>query len=434
MTIVLGFLEFDEFNDRDSQSVNPVGEASQSSKTFGLDIDPYVYDTATLHVGKFDGITAPQRAVKDAVLADIMPLLANLRTLAPSGTMLTNVKAILEVGGILVVNAVAATVILNPKDSKQYPASISFSYVKDGAVNWDFQIWLADASYRQEYMGVHYRVLPPLANMDLVYNNFGQARVEIQNNSSLESVATRTATFNGNSVYTSTSVIYMTLVNPSNANDFISAPFIILNNGLAGINYADQVTAIMDAVIDDSTHSGGDWEDVIPETRPTTRWLFIPDYENVAIVNGGVSHMSSATPLSIDRSTTLVNKYWPSIVADKTLPTTLEYAAYLPMLYLSAGLYGICDPGSVSGFVKFKDEFPQYMTFDVNNPAIAMLEPNTRTLIQRMDGALRYANMYVPGMVMPAGYSVETFDGRQYVKVGTDRMIVLVMTKASFLA
>lgn len=437
MAIIQGFLNINAFIDNALNVTNPIGESTPYCHTASKDPKFYSKNDTTLTVYSRTDVTTVQEASFAAVLSDVMDVLSMMPTIIDdvNGDFTGIELHPLVAGNLDIVSHPDNTdFIFNHMDGNNWPDSLSFRYVKHGAVNWEFKVWFNHDSFIENYLPISFSVLPAIDDIDKYFSNYPAAKIETIANKNLNTYSQRVVNFTGTDVYTGSNLVNLTIVNPNSSSESVDATFTVFHNGFSEVTPDELLNIVMDWIHDNSTNLPADWEDIIPESTVNNIWYVVPMYDQIAVNSPAHSGPLYSSTLNISDLPfdLMMNKYWPNLITERTFGQVKDRTAFLTILYKSAGMILTPDPENADGWSNFKNLYPDYMTINVNDHNINQLVPATRDFIVALDGVFRAADNHTGVDPLPAGMTPATFNGRTYVRKRYARATIMVMTRQSF--
>jgi len=184
-------------------------------------------------------------------------------------TELPNQIAQLEVGDVMTQNG------------KSLPQWISYV---EAATGNQFYIWLCDEAFRQQYDGYNIIVVPPLPHIDALlypFNTVANLIVE----EPVDLLMRRAEDAKQSRPETYTRVYRFDRIDPTNPTRRIETLWPILIYGDAGDNIDSIKDAIIDYILQHTSHTRSQWEAIYPEIFKRTEFIVLPRWDKIAAPN-----------------------------------------------------------------------------------------------------------------------------------------------------
>lgn len=437
MATLSGFLSINAFIDNANLQNSPIGEQSTFTKTFSN--DPQVYFGSNIELSMYDlkDLTVGQQGNLDVVMAAVVAALNNMENLSDdiNLTLEERVASLIEATADLTLVSIGPAVLHSPS-SKNFPSSITFEYTAGGATGWTYNIWLSDSYFKDEYLPITYSVIPPIDNLNLFFQAFSAASTEATANKDVSVMMGRAETYLNGNVPTGYMPITLTVLNPSNTQQYVDATFLVAYNGYAGRTTEGAYEAILEYLVDNSGPSYDEqaWLGIIPALQPVETFYFVPMWGNKAVDSQVLSYpllspVIDLTPAYIEG---VANTYFAPFVGAQTLAAVVAKMNFTVSLTKSAGMFIVADPDNQLGWNMFLEQFPDYMVIPSTDHNIGQISITTRNVINALVDLVIKAQTFTVGDTVNAPYSVETMGGFRYYTKQVGATVLRVLTRESY--
>ena len=436
------FVNINAFTDNTLDNTAPLGELSPNTRTFSTaktEIASKDYDTISLTVfhNADNGVKILNLPVDNVgvsfgeyILPIMSDIVANLGNDTISDFINNNYSVGNTIGNEVLTylessNAITA-VAGNPAITYSLPGYVKFAITIGNDVV-DVTVYFSEAVMALNYKPYEIRLIPPIPNiLDLdttsvdVLNILTTYGVEDQIN----------AQENARGDDPSTKVVPLKLkwVDLNN-NNIVYLTWVLVVYGQEGLRIENQLEAIRNYLVTNSTIDISVWIQHFPELALTTVVTIIPIWDNPALpAVTGPAYVYSPTTTALS----LTNLYSKLITPNTPLGLEdwIEYnvIGYKSISFIAVGLSLTNSP------IRFSDLYPDYSIIPINDLNINRLQARTRDAIIAIEEGLRYAEQAnTVGIINPNYVKVDD-GGILYVTYTVDNVVHRIVTRESYSA
>lgn len=272
------------------------------------------------------------------------------------------------------------------------------------------KIWFSDTAFTAQYDGFDIVVIPPLDNIDDMFlpANVVQAKVNLRTISdTIDAIQTAKAknpeTVIRTEIYAYKNVNYPDVTFPTTWS--------LLIYGIAGDNVDSVKDAIIEHILDNSTHTRDDWTALLPDLFKRTEFIVLPRWDKFAIPDMSVQEGVYSPIMNLKECVTFAK----SKITAFTASHIETYLTVHPSTYRSVSLLTIGNPENKDSLFKVSDVFADYIdvgtaSTDFNRQAAA-----TRDWSSLMEALVIAAESMTEFSDLPIGMRRLTRDGILYV-------------------
>lgn len=438
MAKLSGFLSIHSFIDNTTNQDSVIGEQSSFTKTFSNDPQLFHESNVALTLYNLKDLTSAQESQFETVCAAVATALNDIQNVSDDpqgGTLEDRVRTNVEASGDLTLVSIGSGVYHAGTD-KDFPDYIQVEYTAGGATGWTFDVWLSNTAFKAEYLPIVYTVIPPIDDLNLIWNSFVAAQTEAADNKDLQTTIERAEQYLAGNIPTGYYPVTLTVFNPNNTSQYFEGVFNVAYNGFAGKDIEGVYQAILDYVIANSSASydSEEWQVVIPALQPTESFYVVPMWGNKAVENQALSYpmLSPVVATSPSVFTDVASTYFSGFVSAEGQSAVLDKMVFTVSLTKSAGIFILADPGNQLGWNSFLDKFPDYMVIPVNDHNIGQLALPTRQIMNALSDLMIRAQAFTVGDTVNSPYAIESMGGYRYMTYRSGSTVLKVMTRESY--
>lgn len=290
------------------------------------------------------------------------------------------------------------------------------------------KVWLASDSFLNQFDDFEILVVPPLVPIDQFFGDYNAVKALVAAITWPDLVSRLEETKAG---YPET-LIRSDSFDWVDANDrtkTISTDWTTVIYGAAGNNIDNIKTAIVDYILNNSTHTRDEWAVIFPDIFQSTEFIITPMWNNYAIPNQVlVTGLYSSTVNFVDAEAIAVVTAKGTGYTEEFVKSVLSAVA---STYKSLQLLAVGGPNNRDGVNKFYDEWPDYMAIPTTNTDFGRMSKDTRAFIAQLTEQLMYAETMTPDTSVPLNYSRMQRDGVYYIVRSYGKVQYLVVLKYS---
>lgn len=424
-----GFFTYSPLVDNTRDEVALFGELSSDSLTYAKDKTYHTNDAApqtTLVVfdSREDDTYAPvpstfavtaltvgqwllDRAVSGTLSSDPADILRNLQAEFSSLIQDINCGNILTEGDITL------------------PEWISFDGVGADA-DKTVSVWLSDESFQRQYTGYHIEVVPPIWPLDDFFRDPIEVKTLLSDYDLVEKINEVQST-RGEYPYTQLLARRYDYVDPMGIVSNEPSNWLVVIYGQAGNNPDLLRNALIDYILENSTHSREEWTEILPDLFLTTEFIITPFWTHYGVPNrelqAGIYSPTVKPSVVVDllKQTTQGPKYTPEWIAQEYEVSNLIYKS------LAFGVVG--NPQNRDGITSFYEKFEDYLIVTNDSSDFNRMSVRTQEFFMLLGDAIRVAENLTPMATIPVGMATLTRNGVEYVSFRYENVTYLMVGK-----
>lgn len=431
MTIVAkGFVTVNAYVNNTPGQVSLLGELSTWSRTYSkekgeyLDDDVPGYKLTTFKVA--DSVTniqqvlpAPMsRLALQLVSAAISYATSHIRpydSLDFKNTLLTTFFQ--RVGNLEIGNFI-------DNGSLALPEWISWNSLESN--NAFMKIWLSDAAFQDQYDEYEIIVIPPIELIDHLFGDYNTAWGEVQARS-LSQLSDKIMVTKGDNPETYLRMMDYDFYNKLNLNQKNKTTWTALVYGKVGDNIDSIKDAIVEFVLDHSSHIKSDWEIILPDIFKRTEFVLLPRWDKLSIPNlGNLSNLYSSmlNPAEcITFAKNAVSFYSPQFVEANT--------TVFPYDYKALSIVSVNGNTNLAGFETLNGLFPDYIPVPTTSMDFNRMQLKTRDWMLFLQQLLIIAETATSYSSVPLFARKQNRSGIMYISGMFDNVNYLVAAKSN---
>lgn len=420
--MIYGFYEIKGFLGNIPNSPNPIGEISSVALTYSKTIKEYPTANGVLHVFDVGTLTSGQSTNLNSSCSNVAALLNGIPGYnSTPGTLLLDIETALTNAAT---NVTIGASILNPIDSTNYPAWVSFT-ITENSQSYTFMIWLSNNDFLNNYPLGNIQLIFPISNLADLYNNFTTSKATV-NALSLTDFVNLGSNISG--VITNTTSFTVLVQETTDSTQTFQFPvYVAYNGGPIYCNHNNYFQAFVNAVLASSTLTLSQWLAAIPSLVPVNTFLIVVNWQNTAVSNGSLANPICSPTIPVVDASPLASTYFP----DYTLGQVSGFLDYTCAMYKSVGLYILPLLGNADGRLTWSAKFPDYFLVGLTDVNLGQMSVLTQTMASTLNSLIAFAETYVTGVTLPSGVSVLTRGNKTYVCQTVNSVQMCVLTRAS---
>lgn len=288
MIKVKGFLSISKYYNNISGQVNKLFELSSYSLSFSRNVQVlssenykqntlYVFSsindilnsTVNLNSNSNDNVSKVSQAFIDYSLSNIRPFTKDkVRTYVQN--FLADTITNLLIGELV--------------DDGNFSLPEWFSFLMNDGTGISYKIWLSDSSFRNQYDEYEMVIVPPISNIDNLFNAWNVVTDQL-NATSVTEFLDIIETNKSSIPSTYTRILSYDLYNKLNPTVKVNTNWGIIIYGNAGDNMDVIKNNLVEYVSNNSSVSQTEWEAIIPGIFRRTEFIIIPRWDKISIEN-----------------------------------------------------------------------------------------------------------------------------------------------------
>ena len=190
------------------------------------------------------------------------------------------------------------------------------------------KIWFADDSFRRQYSGYDILIVPAVETLDDLFGSRSAVQTLLTARSVtqlLKLVETGATAAAPNTPYNVTVAQEYDWVDRADTSYTINSVWVVAIWGAAGNNPDVIRGELVDYILDRTTHSRTEWEEILPDLFISTEFLIVPNWDQYALPNKTLQAGIYSPSLKLSEGLALAKKGMPTY-ADAHLNSYLRYA------------------------------------------------------------------------------------------------------------
>lgn len=288
------------------------------------------------------------------------------------------------------------------------------------------KIWLADASFQNQYDDYEIVVIPPFDHLDNFFMPASDVKTYLAAFSPIDVMNRIQAAKNGTPETIVMAEVY-NYMDPNNTATLLPSTWNLLIYGNAGNNIDVIQNTLVNYVLANSAHQIADWAIIMPDLFKHTEFTIVPDWNNYAIPDRTLQSGIYSPTINITKALSLMG-----IVANTyPQPHINSYAAISGHPYKSLGFIVVGSPNNRNNWFNFTDVFADYLALASTSPDFNRMSASTQAWATMFANMLVGAETLTPYSAVPAGMSKLTRNGILYLVSTFQNITYLVAAKST---
>lgn len=433
-----GFVPITSFSDNTEGKTAIIGELSSLSRSFSRDVNFLRVPTAPdVSLGVFkntrDGNVVTPEVVFYTLLLDVSQWLF---TQSISGELPKDVNVLLQNLNATFTSRAKFTDVGEIVSNGRYwfPSYITCSALEaDGSEdNW-LKVWYTDDAFRREYDLFEHVVTPP-PSFDNIDDFFLPADTVIARIKGIDSELTNKQNnkYRGDFPETKLVTTNYDFVSPLDPEDTYPVPWSVFIYGLAGISSDAIRDSIVDYILENSSHSRDEWEQIFPDLFTPTEFYIIPYWDRYSLPDNQLiaGFYSPIIPLKSQLAT--AKKYAYGV--EYTDAHLQAHLAVVGNLYRSMQFLTVGNPKNRNAPLEFGALWPKYAMISTTSLDFGRIPPETREFMMLLTTLLQTAEKATPFSAIPDGMTRIVRNDVYYMTVVHAKVQYVVPIKQNFVS
>lgn len=289
------------------------------------------------------------------------------------------------------------------------------------------KIWFSDVAFRNEFPEYEIVVVPPIENLDDFFLALAPVTALIDAYTRplmMEKIAEAIGIHPPTLVKTYMYDWYDNLDPPN----ILPTPWTVVIYGMAGDNYDLIVEAIRQYILDNSTHTQSEWEEVFPDIFKTTEFIITPMWNRYSIPN----------------MTLQAGVYSPMVNFNQDIDEVLLTMAPMPephvrlhimsglFMYKSLSFYVCGSQNNRDNLFDFTDVFPDYVAVSTDSLDFGKMSAKTQAWVIFILDLVKKAEEMTSSSSIPFNATRIVRGGIMYIAAFYDNIQYLITAKQYF--
>lgn len=428
--IVKGFMTVNAFVNNIPGVVAVLGELSTFSRTFSKEKGEYLsasvpgYRLTTFNVREQS--TGVEQELSQALAQQTIDVVANCVAYATSHIRPYDS---LDFKNTILTNFFQRVTNLQFGDFRDngttaLPDWLSWTSADNG--NAIVKIWLADIAFQDQYDDYTIEVIPPIEPVDRFYDDYNIA-LNVINARTSSQLSDKIQAIKGEHPETFIRMQDFNYYNSLNLAQRNKTLWATLIYGKVGDNIDNIKDAIVEYVLENSTHSKAEWEVILPDVFKRTEFILLPRWDLISIENlGNLSNLysSAISPTeAISFAKTNVPAYPPEFIENNI--------TVFPYDYKALSIIAVNGATNVDGSERLFDLFPDYIPVSTTSSDFNRMQLKTRDWLIFLQQLLLIAETATQFTSVPLIARKQYRDGLLYISGMFDNINYLVAAKSN---
>lgn len=300
------------------------------------------------------------------------------------------------------------------------PEWVSFtSLLGDGAV---VKVWLSDNAFQEQFDEYEITVVPPIVPLDTFFSAPGIVKAALDARTK-SMMFTQIQDAAGKDPYTM--VRYMGFnYTPQNSTP-VSTDWAVLIYGANGDNIDAIKDAIVEYIINNSTHSRGEWEVILPDLFKRTEFVMIPRWDKMAIPDFSIEqgiYSSLSDPVEIIAAAQKYVPFYDSTYVQNNITV-------LPHVYRTISILVVNGSSNIDTKKSFSKLFSDYIPVATSSTDFNRQSEFTRTWALKIMDMLLMAETMDENTSVGVSFRKVKRNGQLWLSLIYDNVQYLMMPK-----
>lgn len=303
------------------------------------------------------------------------------------------------------------------------PEWISWTMLAD---NTEIKIWLSDIAFREQYDNYEIVIIPPIEPVDALFNNYAETIITLADKT-LEELNEEIQLVKDVNPETYFRINTFNLINSLNDTQSYPTVWGILIYGKAGDNIDSIKDAVVEYILERSSHTRAEWEVLMPDLFKRTEFIFLPRWDKVSIPNLTIASELYGNMIKPSEAIQFAKNYLDFL--DDTFINNNIYL--MPYDYKAIMLVALNGVNNVPGKQKLDELYPDYIPVSSTTLDFGRMQPATQNFVLRLGELLVAAETVTAYSSVAGGFRKITREGKLYVSSVLDNVNYLVAAKSN---
>lgn len=289
----------------------------------------------------------------------------------------------------------------------------------------EVRIWHHDEAFQNQYSFYEIVTVAPLDNIDQFFSRYSDVSAQI-NALSITAVMERIQTAKGVYPDTYTRILTFKFYNKNNTDQSVDTQWGVLVYGKNGDNIDSIKDAIVDFLLNNSTHTEAEWKVIFPEIFMRTEFSFFPRWDKVAIRN--TAELGSIYS-AVYNPTDMIDHVVRNSPTAVTLTYVSDHLSVMPFDYKSITCGVLCGSTNLAAIDDITEIFPDYIPVNTSALDFNRMSLKTREWVLKMVDLIRIAETVTEYSTVVNPMRRVTRNGQLFVCFVYDNVNFLVSAK-----
>lgn len=289
------------------------------------------------------------------------------------------------------------------------------------------KIWFVDASFAVQYDEYTILVVPPITPLDDFFKTGSMVEAALKART-LPQAMTQAQAAKGGFPETILRAETYTYHDPQNTQRLVPSDWLLLIYGVAGNNIDAIKDALVDYILNNSTHTRDEWMVILPDIFRRTEFVIVPNFGKYSIPQNTVRAGIYSPIISLVNARALLGEYAP----DYDSAHIDSHATVQGHVYKSLALPAIGSAENRDNLFQLDDVFPDYIMVASTSTDFNRMSQATQEWSALLSSMLEVAESMGPFTSLPDGMTRLTRNGKLFVVATYDNIHYLVAAKFNF--
>lgn len=370
------------------------------------------------------GVTSVPPAYVDNILNVINHTYQYCKTATSSLTLGDILNHLINSFASTIQNIEAGSLVNSP--TVKLPEWISWS--APGLGQNRIKIWLSDAAFIRQYDEYEIIVVPPIDNLDDLFREPGITGTALDNRTPGKTMEIIQNLKNNHPETVIRAETYK-FTNPLVSTYNRQITWHVIVYGSAGDNTDIIKNDIVNHCLNNSSFTGNDWRNIVPDLFRTTEFIMVPDWLKYAIPNRTVQAGIYSPITTAYNAYAEIRAQYPNY-PEEHIKDNLQVFNH-PYRSLSISCFGGDD--NIDSKYKLSDVFPDYTIFGTSSPDFNRMSKKTQEWSYMLQELLIIAEDTEQQTILPSNVRKMNRNGKLYIARTYENVQYLVLAKSNLI-
>jgi hypothetical protein len=300
------------------------------------------------------------------------------------------------------------------------------SWISTGHDGSEIKVWLADQAFQNQYDEYSITVVPPLEPIDQFFGSYPVVS-NLLSSMDLEVFGDRIQDAKDGNPETVIRILKFDFYNRVNINQKTPSDWAVLIYGKTGDNIDAIKDALVEYILENSTHPQNEWEEIFPDIFKRTEFYMLPRWDFISIPNLTVLsslYSSILDPKEVITFAKTAISQFPANFVENNIAT-------IPYDYKAVSFVTVAGIGNTDGNKKIKEIFPDYIPVPSTSTDFSRMSIKTRNWILMLENLLLAAETATEFSAIPGSLRRQKKAGILYISKMYEGVNYLVAARAN---